>query len=64
MTKDSDFLRLLDEYGPPPQILWVTMGNTSNANMREVLNRVLPKAVAMLKAGEPLVDVVDVAEGY
>ncbi len=57
MTKDSDFLRLLDEYGPPPQILWVTMGNTSNANMREVLNRVLPKAVAMLKAGEPLVEI-------
>lgn len=57
MTKDSDFLRLLDEYGPPPQVLWVTLGNTSNANMREVLDRVFPKAVAMLKAGEPLVEI-------
>lgn len=57
MTKDSDFLRLLDEYGPPPQVLWVTLGNTSNANMREVLDRVFTKAVAMLKAGEPLVEI-------
>jgi predicted nuclease of predicted toxin-antitoxin system len=29
MTKDSDFLRLLERYGPPPQVLWVTLGNTS-----------------------------------
>ncbi len=57
MTKDSDFLRLLDEYGPPPQVLWVTMGNTSNANMREALNRLLPRAMVMLKAGEPLVEI-------
>jgi predicted nuclease of predicted toxin-antitoxin system len=24
VTKDSDFLRLLDEFGPPPQIVWIT----------------------------------------
>ena len=29
MTKDSDFLNLLDGLGPPPQVLWVTCGNTS-----------------------------------
>lgn len=31
MTKDSDFVLLLDRLGPPPQIIWVTCGNTSNA---------------------------------
>lgn len=28
VSKDSDFLRLLDRLGPPPQILWLTLGNT------------------------------------
>lgn len=23
MTKDNDFLRLLDEHGAPPQIIWI-----------------------------------------
>jgi predicted nuclease of predicted toxin-antitoxin system len=31
MTKDSDFVLLLDKLGPPPQVIWVTCGNTSNA---------------------------------
>jgi predicted nuclease of predicted toxin-antitoxin system len=57
VTKDSDFLRLLDQCGPPPQVLWITLGNTSNAHMREVLNRVLPHAVALLESGEPLVEI-------
>ena len=30
MSKDSDFLNLLDGYGPPPKVIWVTCGNTSN----------------------------------
>lgn len=31
MTKDSDFVLLLDKLGSPPQVIWVTCGNTSNA---------------------------------
>jgi predicted nuclease of predicted toxin-antitoxin system len=57
VTKDSDFLRLLDEFGPPPQIVWITLGNTSNAHMRDVLRRLLPQAIALLKLGEPLVEI-------
>jgi predicted nuclease of predicted toxin-antitoxin system len=59
MTKDSDFLRLLEQYGPPPQVLWVTLGNTSNAHMREILSRVLLQAVALLESGESLVEISD-----
>ena len=29
MTKDSDFVLLLDRLGPPPQVILVTCGNTS-----------------------------------
>jgi predicted nuclease of predicted toxin-antitoxin system len=59
MTKDSDFLHLLEQYGPPPQVLWVTLGNTSNAHMQEALSRVLLQAVALLESGEPLVEISD-----
>ena len=39
MTKDSDFVAILDHLGSPPQIVWLTIGNTSNAHLREVLGR-------------------------
>lgn len=26
MTKDSDFVHLVDRLGPPPQIIWLTCG--------------------------------------
>ena len=38
MTKDVDFLRLLDLHGPPPQVIWVTCGNTSNARLCGILD--------------------------
>lgn len=59
MTKDSDFLVLLDRLGPPPQVLWVTCGNTSNARLREVLRAGLPSALQLLRQGEPLVEISD-----
>jgi predicted nuclease of predicted toxin-antitoxin system len=57
MTKDSDFLRLLERHGPPPQVLLVTLGNTSNARMREVLERTFPKALELLQKGEAVVEI-------
>jgi predicted nuclease of predicted toxin-antitoxin system len=59
MSKDSDFILLLERFGPPPQILWVTCGNTSNARMREVLLKSFPEARARLEQGEPLVEISD-----
>jgi predicted nuclease of predicted toxin-antitoxin system len=61
LTKDSDFLRLLEQHGPPPQVLWVTVGNTSNARMREVLERTFVRASAMLAGGETVVELSDSA---
>ena len=57
MTKDADFRAHLERHGPPPQVIWVTCGNTSNARMREVLNAALPGALALLRAGESLVEI-------
>jgi len=59
MTKDSDFLVLLDRFGPPPQILWITCGNTSNARLKEVLRLSLPRSIDLLRKGERLVEISD-----
>jgi predicted nuclease of predicted toxin-antitoxin system len=45
MTKDRDFIRLLDEQGPPPQVIWLRLGNSSNA------------ALQLLRSGEPWVEI-------
>lgn len=57
MTKDSDFVLLLDRLGAPPQVIWVTCGNTSNARLKGILTKTLPKALELLKSGEQLVEI-------
>jgi predicted nuclease of predicted toxin-antitoxin system len=57
MTKDSDFVEMVRRLGPPPKVLWLTCGNTSNAGLREVLSRTLPAAVARLESGESLAEI-------
>ncbi|MEH1869718.1 MAG: DUF5615 family PIN-like protein [Nostoc sp.] len=38
MTKDSDFADLVDRFGTPPQVIWLTCGNTLNERLKEILN--------------------------
>ncbi|NEP57625.1 MAG: hypothetical protein F6K31_11475 [Symploca sp. SIO2G7] len=57
MTKDSDFVDLVERLGSPPQIIWLTCGNTSNKRLREILSGTLPKALELLAAGEALVEI-------
>jgi predicted nuclease of predicted toxin-antitoxin system len=42
MTKDADFPARLERFGPPPQVIWITCGNTSNAASRESFARRFP----------------------
>ena len=53
VTKD-DFVRLLDQHGPPPQVVWVTYGNLRNRALRQRFRPVWPRVAARLAAGEPL----------
>ena len=59
MTKDSDFVEMVRRLGTPPQVLWLTCGNTSNARLREILSRDLPAALARLEGGESLIEISD-----
>lgn len=56
LTKDGDFLRLLDELGSPPKIIWLTCGNTSNARLKEILTNTLPQALSLLQS-EQLIEI-------
>jgi predicted nuclease of predicted toxin-antitoxin system len=57
ITKDSDFVDLVDRLGSPPQIIWLTCGNTSNARLQEILSATLLEALELLRTGEPLVEI-------
>lgn len=57
MTKDGDFVDLLDRLGPPPAIIWLTCGNTSFAAMKLMLDAHLRAALDLCTAGEPLVEI-------
>lgn len=59
MSKDKDFQNLLEQFGPPPQILWITCGNTSNAFLKALLEKTLKKALELLEQGEQLVEIQD-----
>lgn len=57
MTKDDDFLKMVNQYGPPPYIILITCGNTSNARMREILSQYLLPVINLIKGGEALIEI-------
>jgi len=57
MTKDSDFVDLVERLEAPPQIIWLTCGNTSNHRLSEILSATLPSALELLRTGEKLVEI-------
>jgi len=59
MTKDSDFLALIQQYGAPLQVIWLRCGNTSNQRLKQLLVETLPRALALLRVGEPIVEIED-----
>jgi predicted nuclease of predicted toxin-antitoxin system len=38
ITKDVDFVTLLERHGSPPKIIWLTCGNTSEPPYAEILS--------------------------
>ncbi len=57
LTKDSDFVELVVRHSPPPSVIWLTCGNTSNDHLMSLLERVWPALLPLIEAGEPLVEV-------
>jgi predicted nuclease of predicted toxin-antitoxin system len=44
-TKDIDFINLQKNKGTPPKILYLNVGNISNKQLRDVINKSFPKAL-------------------
>jgi predicted nuclease of predicted toxin-antitoxin system len=63
MSKDGDFIQLIEQRGSPPKFIWVTCGNTSNTRMREILSTALLKAIELLNSGENVVELSDKEKG-
>jgi len=59
VSKDIDFVDLVQQHGVPPQLIWVTCGNTSNARLREVFAATLPRAMVLLDEGRAIVEIGD-----
>jgi predicted nuclease of predicted toxin-antitoxin system len=57
MSKDQDFVRLIELHGSPPKLIWITCGNTSNAGMCAILQSFLQDAIDLLNSGEPIVEI-------
>ena len=52
MTKHSDFVKLVERHGPPPQSVLLTLGSTSNVRVRTC-----PLVAQLLTADEPLSEI-------
>jgi predicted nuclease of predicted toxin-antitoxin system len=59
ITKDSDFSHLVQCLGIPPRIIWLRCGNTSNQRLRQIFEKSLREAVALLDQGETVVEITD-----
>lgn len=57
MTKDADFEERMHRLGPPPHIVWLTCGNTSEEYLKQLLAAQLPMALELIRRGEGLVEI-------
>ncbi len=57
LTKDRDFVDLVRMPGAPPQVIWSTCGNTSNASLQKILAGAWPAARQLVGANERLIEI-------
>ena len=51
---------LTARFGSPPQVIWVTCGNTSTARIRQIFEILFPQALQLLQGGDSLVEITDI----
>lgn len=57
VTKDVDFVKLVERLGAPPQVVWLTIGNTSTPVLKSVLLGSMARILDKLNAGDPFVEI-------
>lgn len=58
VTKDEDFVALATLAAESAPVVWVRLGNATNAALREWLEPLLPDIVQRIESGEKLIEVV------
>lgn len=59
MSKDYDFVKLIELHGVPPKLIWITCGNTSNVRLCEILKTTLLQAIDLLNQKENIIEISD-----
>lgn len=59
ITKDKDFVQLVLAQGAPPQVVWLTCGNTPNDRLKRLLEACFAEIVHRLQQGASIVQGVD-----
>ncbi|HEX8324641.1 MAG TPA: DUF5615 family PIN-like protein [Tepidisphaeraceae bacterium] len=57
-TKDADFVLLLEQRGPPPQVIWLRCPNLRTIRLQNVLQTRMSEALQQIRSGMPLVQIV------
>ena len=57
ITKDEDFSQRLQTGAPGPVVVWLRIGNTSNASLRTWLLPQMPRLIGMIGQGHRLIEV-------
>ncbi len=59
ITKDGDFLELVQRLGTALQIIWVTCANVTNKHRKQVFATTFAQACALLAGGAQVVEIAD-----
>ena len=57
ITKDSDFVDLVETRGAPPKIVLLRCGNTSNQRLRQIFAAHLKEVIGRFAEGETIVEI-------
>ncbi|MHA4737339.1 DUF5615 family PIN-like protein [Dyadobacter sp. MSC1_007] len=52
ITKDDDFITLLERHRSPPKVIWLTCGNTSKDRLKQILTNNLASALDLLRTND------------
>lgn len=57
VTKDEDFVELVERGGAPPQVVWLTTGNLTKLELQIILRKSFARAIEQLESGAPIVEI-------
>jgi predicted nuclease of predicted toxin-antitoxin system len=56
--RDLGLRNAVEQSGPPPQVILLACGNTSNCQLRQILQRTFVQTMEWIRKGEPVVEII------